>query len=119
VDPSGNFAPALALIPYIPAAVTTAKNAYLAYRAYLALSQAGSGAYCSSPVDKNTPPEHPDFTPHKKKKDAEKIPWNKNRKGYPDKNGDYWEPVPDGHKGTHNPHWDVQHPNVDHTPKYP
>jgi len=73
----------------------------------------------SCEVGKNKEPSHPDFTPHKKKKGKQKIPWNKNKKGYPDKNGDYWEPVPDGHKGTHDPHWDVQHPNGSHTPKYP
>ena len=73
----------------------------------------------SCPVEKDSPPEHPDFKPHKKKKGKEKIPWNKNRKGFPDKSGDYWEPVPDGHKGTHDPHWDVQHPDGTHTPVYP
>jgi hypothetical protein len=43
----------------------------------------------------------------------EKIPWDKNKKGT------YWEPVLDGHKGTHDPHWDVQKPNGSHTPTYP
>ncbi len=73
----------------------------------------------AKPVDKNKEPDHPDFVPHKKKKGLRKIPWNKNRKGYPDKNGNYWEPVPDGHRGTHDPHWDQQHPDGSHTPKYP
>jgi len=73
----------------------------------------------ANPVDKNKEPDHPDFVPHKKKKGLRKIPWNKNRKGYPDKNGNYWEPVPDGHRGTHDPHWDQQHPDGSHTPKYP
>ena len=54
---------------------------------------------------------------HKKKKGLQKIPWNKNKKGYLDKAGNYWEPVPDGHKGTHDPHWDVQHPNGTHIPR--
>ncbi|MEJ2681291.1 MAG: RHS repeat-associated core domain-containing protein [Gammaproteobacteria bacterium] len=67
------------------------------------------------PVDKDNPPNHPDFVPDKR----EKIPWNKNRKGFKDKSGNYWEPVPDGHKGTHDPHWDVQKPNGSHTPVYP
>ncbi len=44
--------------------------------------------------------------------------WNKNKKGYLDKAGNYWEPVPDGHKGTHDPHWDVQHSNGTHIPRY-
>jgi RHS repeat-associated protein/uncharacterized repeat protein (TIGR02543 family) len=73
----------------------------------------------SCPVDKNKEPNHPEFKPHKKKKGLQKIPWNKNSKGYPDKSGNYWEPVPDGHKGTHDPHWDVQHPDGTHTPIYP
>ena len=73
----------------------------------------------SCPVSKDKEPNHPNFTPNKKKKGNQKIPWNKNKKGFPDKNGDYWEPVPDGHKGTHDPHWDVQHPNGTHTPVYP
>lgn len=30
-----------------------------------------------------------------------------------------WEPVPDGHKGTHDPHWDQQFPDGTHKPKYP
>ena len=68
------------------------------------------------PVDKNNPPKHPDFVPDKKKKDKQKIPWDKNKKGFKDKNGNYWEPVPDGHKGTHDPHWDVQKPDGTHTP---
>ena len=37
--------------------------------------------------------------------------------GYPAKNGDVW--VPTNHKGTHAPHWDVQHPDGTHTPVYP
>ena len=37
--------------------------------------------------------------------------------GYPDKKGNVWEPT--DHKGTHPPHWDIQHPNGTHTPKYP
>jgi hypothetical protein len=73
----------------------------------------------NSGVCKTKPPNHPDFVPHKKKTDLEKIPWDKNKKGWPDKKGDYWEPVPDGHKGTHDPHWDVQHPDGTHTPTYP
>ncbi len=72
-----------------------------------------------SSVDENSPPNHPGFEPHKKKKGKEKIPWNKNRKGFPDKFGNYWEPISDGHKGTHAPHWDVQHPNGTHTSVYP
>ena len=77
------------------------------------------GELVHNSVCKLTPPTHPDFVPHKKKKDLEKIPWDKNNKGYPDKKGSYWEPVPDGHKGTHDPHWDVQHPDRSHTPVYP
>ncbi len=75
-----------------------------------------SGSY---PVSNNLPPNHPDFKPHKKKDGKKKIPWKKNRKGFPDKHGNYWEPVLDGHKGTHDPHWDVQHPDGTHTPVYP
>ncbi len=30
-----------------------------------------------------------------------------------------WEPIPDGHKGTHDPHWDQQFPNGTHKPQYP
>ena len=41
------------------------------------------------------------------------------RKGFKDRNGNYWEPVHDGHRGTHAPHWDVQHPNGTLTPVYP
>lgn len=37
--------------------------------------------------------------------------------GYPDKKGNVWEPT--DHKGTHRPHWDIQHPDGTHTPKYP
>ena len=37
--------------------------------------------------------------------------------GWPHKNGDNW--VPTDHKGTHDPHWDVQHPDGTHTPTYP
>jgi hypothetical protein len=73
----------------------------------------------SCPVSKDKAPNHPDFTPNKKKKDLQKIPWNKNKKGFPDKKGNYWEPVTDGHKGTHDPHWDVQRPDGSHTPVYP
>ncbi len=75
------------------------------------------GAQC--PVDKDNPPNHPDFIPDKKRTNKEKIPWNKNRKGFKDKKGNYWEPVPDGHKGTHDPHWDVQKPDGSHVPVYP
>lgn len=73
------------------------------------------------PVTKEDEPNHPDFKRHKKKRGLQSIPWmkGKGRKGFPDKKGDYWEPVPDGHKGTHDPHWDVQHPNGNHTPVYP
>ncbi len=73
----------------------------------------------SCPVSKDDEPDHPDFTPHKKKRGKSKIPWDKNKKGFPDKKGNYWEPVPDGHKGTHDPHWDVQKPNGSHEPIYP
>jgi hypothetical protein len=79
----------------------------------------GKDAADACEVDKNQPPSHPDFVPDKRKHGLRKIPWDKNKKGYPDKRGDYWEPVPDGHKGTHDPHWDVQHPDGTHTPKYP
>ena len=54
-----------------------------------------------------------------KKKGLQKIPWNKKRKGWPAKDGSYWEPVPDGHKGTHDPHWDQQFPDGSHIPRYP
>jgi RHS repeat-associated protein len=37
--------------------------------------------------------------------------------GWPHKNGDVW--VPTDHKGTHAPHWDVQHSDGSHTPVYP
>ena len=37
--------------------------------------------------------------------------------GYPDKKGDVW--VPTDHKGTHKPHWDVQHSDGTHTTIYP
>jgi hypothetical protein len=40
-----------------------------------------------------------------------------NCKGYLDKFGDIWEPT--DHSGTHDPHWDRQHPNGKHTPTYP
>jgi RHS repeat-associated protein len=120
VDPTGEFALALPyLIPWGAAALTTGYMYFNPPPAFHPMDWSdfgGSDAYC---VDKNTQPDHPDFQPHKKKDGLEKIPWNKNKKGWPDKNGDYWEPVPDGHKGTHDPHWDVQHPNGTHTPKYP
>lgn len=39
--------------------------------------------------------------PHKKKKGLQKIPWNKNKKGFPAKDGSYWDQqFPDG---THKP----------------
>jgi len=79
-----------------------------------------NGKVCyAKPVDKNKEPEHPDYKPHKKKKGLQKIPWNKKRKGWPAKDGSYWEPVPDGHKGTHDPHWDQQFPDGSHIPRYP
>ena len=71
------------------------------------------------PVNKDDEPNHPDFKPDKKKKGLQKIPWDKNKKGFPSKDGTYWEPVPDGHKGTHDPHWDEQFPNGSHKPRYP
>ena len=37
--------------------------------------------------------------------------------GWPDQKGNVW--VLTDHKGTHAPHWDVQHPNGTHTPVYP
>jgi hypothetical protein len=74
----------------------------------------------SKPVDPKQPPNHPDFKPAKNRPGPEQIPWmGPGRKGYPDKSGNYWEPVADGHKGTHAPHWDVQHPKGQHTQKYP
>ncbi|WP_082758391.1 RHS repeat-associated core domain-containing protein [Burkholderia sp. MSMB1498] len=38
-------------------------------------------------------------------------------KGWRDKKGDIWEPT--DHKGTHAPHWDVQHSDGTHTATYP
>ena len=73
----------------------------------------------SKSVDPKQPPNHPDFKSAKKRPGLEQIPWmGPGRKGYPDKSGNYWEPVVDGHKGTHAPHLDTQHPNGQHTPKY-
>ena len=37
--------------------------------------------------------------------------------GWPAANGDVW--VLEDHKGTYNPHWDVQDPDGTHTPIYP
>ena len=71
-------------------------------------------------VNKGIPPTHPDFEANKKKLELQPIPdMGPGKKGYKDKKGNYWEPVPDGHKGYHDPHWDVQHPDGSHTPKYP
>lgn len=61
------------------------------------------------------------------KKDGYEPPKNWNGKkvknpngpgsGYPDKNGNVWQPTT--HKGTHGFHWDVQHPGGGYTPVYP
>ena len=72
------------------------------------------------PVSKENPPSHPDFKPDRNHPSIEPIPWmGSGRKGYKDRSGSYWEPIPGGHGGTHAPHWDVQHPSGTHTPKYP
>ena len=70
----------------------------------------------SLPDMKKNPPAHPDYEPPKKW-DGQKVK-NPNGKGsgWPAKNGDVW--VPEDHKGTHAPHWDVQHKDGTHTPIY-
>jgi RHS repeat-associated protein len=63
------------------------------------------------PIDPKNPPNHPDFKPDKKHTGFEQIPWmGPGKKDYKDRNGNYWHPVPDGHGGTHAPHWEVQRP---------
>ncbi len=131
-DPQGLAA--MAVPVFTRTAATTAVRLGFPNAARNAANAVGGGVagcilfgYCSEadsegdscPVDKDNPPKHPDFTPDKKRTNKEKIPWNKNRKGFKDKKGNYWEPVPDGHKGTHDPHWDVQKPDGSHTPVYP
>ena len=66
---------------------------------------------------KEKAPDHPDFKP-KKNWDQKKVktPSGKGA-GWPDKKGNVWEPT--DHKGTHRPHWDVQHPDGSHTNVYP
>lgn len=70
----------------------------------------------SLPDMKKNPPAHPDYEAPKKW-DGQKVK-NPNGKGsgWPAKNGDVW--VPEDHKGTHAPHWDVQHKDGTHTPIY-
>ena len=70
----------------------------------------------SLPDMKKNPPAHPDYVPPKKW-DGQKVK-NPNGKGsgWPAKNGDVW--VPENHKGSHAPHWDVQHKDGSHTPIY-
>jgi RHS repeat-associated protein len=72
------------------------------------------------PVDRNQPPDHPDFKPDKKHRDLEQIPWQgPGQKGYKDRNGNYWKPIADGHGGSHAPHWEVQYPGGGYRNVYP
>ena len=64
---------------------------------------------------KKEPPRHPDYKPPKNWDGKKKKAGDKS--GWPHKNRDIW--VPDDHNGTHDPHWDMQHPDGTHTPKYP
>ena len=66
---------------------------------------------------KKNPPEHPDYTPPKNW-DGNKVK-NPNGagSGWPTKSGEVW--VPENHKGTHAPHWDVQNKDGSHNPVYP
>ena len=126
-DPEGLLGPAALLIPPAIAVADAAIGA-------VAGLVSGVGIYAawdwlwnentkdiedSCPVTKEDEPNHPEFEPHKKKKGLQKIPWDKSKKGFPSKKGSYWEPVPDGHKGTHDPHWDEQYPDRSHLPRYP
>ena len=52
---------------------------------------------------KKNPPNHPDY---KAPKSGARRVNSPNGKGWIDRNGRIW--VPDDHKGTHAPHWDVQ-----------
>jgi hypothetical protein len=66
---------------------------------------------------KNNPPTHPDYKAPKKS-DGKKVK-NPNGpgSGWLDRKGDVW--CPTDHKGTHAPHYDVQHKNGTHTTVYP
>ena len=71
----------------------------------------------SLPDMKKNPPKHPDYKPPKNQ-DGKKVKTADGKgSGWPAKNGDIWEPT--DHKGTHAPHWDVQHGDGTHTPVYP
>lgn len=69
---------------------------------------------------KKNPPDHPDF--EAPKKGNQKVPNPNDRaqkeKGWLDNKGNVW--VPTNHRGSHDPHWDVQNPrNGKHQPVYP
>ena len=52
---------------------------------------------------KDSPPNHPDYKPPK---DGDKKVNHPRGKGWIDNKGRVW--IPDDHRGTHAPHWDVQ-----------
>ncbi|MBN2535980.1 MAG: hypothetical protein JXB88_24080, partial [Spirochaetales bacterium] len=61
------------------------------------------------------PPNHLDYKPPKNF-DGKKTKTSRGS-GWKYKKGNIW--VPDDHKGTHDPHWDVQHPDGTYDPVYP
>lgn len=67
---------------------------------------------------KESPPDKwvPDYVPPKSGPRWVRNP-NGSGAGWIDKKGNVW--VPDDHKGTHAPHWDVQWPNGDYHTVYP
>jgi hypothetical protein len=64
---------------------------------------------------KKNKPDHPDYVPPKNW-NGEKVKTPRGS-GWPAKNGDVW--VPDDYKGTHAPHWDVQHKDGSYDDVYP
>ncbi|MBK7635509.1 MAG: hypothetical protein IPJ13_15460 [Saprospiraceae bacterium] len=65
---------------------------------------------------KKNPPDHPDYKAPKSGPRWVKDKHNNRGYGWEDRNGRVW--IPDDHRGTHAPHWDVQRPGG-YDPVYP
>ncbi len=70
----------------------------------------------SSTIDKNSPPDHPDYIPPKKHKGGKVKNPNGHGWGWPAKDGGVWMPDLDMHGGEG---WTIQYPGGGHSHAYP
>ncbi len=68
------------------------------------------------PIDSNNPPDHPNYTPHKKGNNGKVKNPNGAGKGWLADNGGVWIPTPNMHGG---PGWTIQYPDGSHEHAYP